>query len=304
MTQALAGNELKVTEPPKPNRPPSNILPLNFDLLGIESIKKELQKLSATNQELLKAFQDRPELPPAKPKEFGSSGNIVLPAGAEDLAKYKKENEQLRKLVADLEVKLRADAPTAVRELQEEFEQILDEKTETIRTLHMQNQELQAALANSGGSGSGASPEKLDAKQEELNRLEQQLRAHEEELNGKAREMEMAMAKERADVARQRADLQRLQTDVQREIELAGRDPGLRERLVSLQRRPRSANSLPDVGRPRSSAALPDVGRPRSGAALPDPARRPGTAGALESQADPNAAAQEKAGLLRRIFGG
>lgn len=297
MTQTRPATQKIVPEAAKGTRPPSNILPLNFDLTGIDSIKKELQKLSATNQEILKAFQERAELPPAKPKDFGSSGNIVLPADADDLAKYKKEadalrkeNELLRKKLLELDAKLKSDVPTAWKEQQREFDQILEEKTETIRHLHMQVQELQEAL-HSGPQG--VTSEQLDQRQEELRILEQRLMADDESLNRQAREMEMSMAKERAELARQRADLQRLHTDVQREIEIASRDPGLRERLINLQRRPDA--------RPKTANSLPDINL--NNAAPRPPQRRPATMAAINLDDDQHGDPQ-RPGLLRRLFGG
>jgi hypothetical protein len=49
--------------------------------------------------------------------------------------------------------------------------------------------------------------------------------------------MELALAKDRAELARQRADLHRLHADLQRELNHAGRDSELRERLSAFQRR-------------------------------------------------------------------
>jgi hypothetical protein len=297
MMQTRLANELKVADPAKGNRPQNQVLPASFDLLGIDSIKKELQKLSATNQELLKAFQERPELPPAKAKEFGSSGNIVLPADADELAKYKrecdqlkKENEQLRECIAAIQVSSHADGPPAVKELHEEFEQILNEKTETIRALHMRNQELQEALR---GGPDSPSREQLEARQVGIVKLEQRLRQDEESFNAQAREMEMAMAKERADLARQRAELLRLQAELQREVELVSRDSGLRDRLASLQRR--------SDGRPRSSASLGDIDL--GGASAPSGPRRPPTMVAIDLGAEARDAPQPKTGFFRRLFG-
>jgi hypothetical protein len=299
---AADGNRIE----PKNNRSPSCVPPLSFDLLGIDSIKQELQKLSAANQELLKAFQERAELPPAKPKDFGSSGNVLLPADADELARLKKqsdqskqeaeqfkaENEHLRQRIAVLEARAKADAPTALLEQQHEFEKMLDEKTETIRELHMRIHELQDAIR---GGPHALSRDQLEMRQGELDRLEQRLRADEDSLNRQAREMEMAMAKERAELARQRAELQRHHTDVQREIEMASRDPGLRERLMSLQRRPDA--------RPRSSNSLADSNL--GNAAPPNaPMRRPATMAAIDLDAEANGAAPQKTGILRRLFGG
>lgn len=325
-TSPAAKPEAKVDATTGKPRPPSNVLPINFDLLGIESIKKELQQLSATNQELLKAFQSRPELPPAKPKEFGSSGNIVLPPQAEELAKLKKdaeqfkrdseqfkkvneqikhayialkkENEALQRRILELEEKAKADAPTAWQEQQREFDQILEEKSEAIRRLHMQVHELQEALR---GGPQGPTAEQLDQRQLVLDQLEQRLLADEEALNMQAREMEMSMAKERAELARQRAELQRMHADVQREVELASRDPGLRERLANLQRRP--------DGRPKTMSSLPDINLGNAPTPQPTPAStqqrpaRPATMASMPAFEEQPESPQKK-GVLRRLFGG
>lgn len=312
----------------KPVRPPSNVLPLNLDLLGIDTIKKELQKLSQTNQELLKAFQSRPELPPAKPKEFGSSGNIVLPPQAEELAKAKKDAEQFKKLneqikhayialkkenetlqrkILELEEKAKVDVPTQWQEQQREFDQILEEKSEAIRRLHMQVQELQETIR---GGPKGPTAEQLDQRQQALDELEQRLLGDEEALNVQAREMEMSMARERAELARQRAELQRMHADVQREVEIASRDPGLRERLATLQRRP--------DGRPKTMSSLPDINlgpAPTSPQPAPAPAppqrpaattqQRPARPVTMTNiQLDADQEAPQKKGVFRRLFGG
>src|SRR5436190_4057615 len=101
MMQSPPASSLTIAGPAKGSQSSANV-PAAFDLLGIDSIKKELQKLSATNQELLRAFQERPELPPARPKEFSSSGNVVLPRDADDIANLKKENDCLRKEIEQL----------------------------------------------------------------------------------------------------------------------------------------------------------------------------------------------------------
>jgi len=297
MMQSPPASSLNVASPAKGGVSSANN-PGAFDLLGIDSIKRELQRLSATNQEVLRACQERPELPPARPREFGSSGNVVLPGDADDIAIYKNENERLRKeieqlrgCIAVLEGKLRCDAPTAVKELQEEFEQVLNEKTETIRALHMQNQELQEALR---GGPDAPSPEQLAARQAGLERLELRLRQDEESLKLQAREMEMAMAKERADLARQRSEIQRLQADVQREMELASRDPGLRDRLATLQRRP--------DGRPRSTVTLGEINL--GAAPATNGSRRPATMAAIDLNAEATGATHTKSGFFRKLFGG
>ena len=78
--------------------------------------------------------------------------------------------------------------------------------------------------------------EKLGALAAELKEREEQLQADEEAMQMQVREMEMRMSKERAELGRQRSQLERLHSDMEREIEMANRDPGLRDRLRNLQR--------------------------------------------------------------------
>ncbi len=69
-----------------------------------------------------------------------------------------------------------------------------------------------------------------------MQELRRQLEEDEESLMQQMRQMEMAMSKDRAELARQRNEIQRMHNELNHEIEIASRDPGLRERLVALQR--------------------------------------------------------------------
>jgi DNA repair exonuclease SbcCD ATPase subunit len=121
-------------------------------------------------------------------------------------------------------------------ERQREYEALLEEKSETIRTLNLRVQQLEegAAPPLSEVEIHDAAVLRMKAALEDQRR---QLEEDEEALMRQMREMELALARDRADLARQRAELQRQQTDFQRELEGAARDPNLRERLISMQRR-------------------------------------------------------------------
>ncbi len=187
------------------------------------------------------------------------------------------ENAELRTHVEELERLLAAaNGNEGWAERQREYENLLDEKSEVIRTLHYRIQELEAQSA--AGAATTLTEDLPDA--ENLLRLkrdleEQRLQLQEDEdaMTEQMRQMELALSRDRAELARQRLEIQRLQADLNREIETATRDPGLRDRLASLQQ----------VSRPKSSVELksPEHGQaPSSG----------------ESN-------QKKSGFFRRVFG-
>jgi hypothetical protein len=93
------------------------------------------------------------------------------------------------------------------------------------------------------------------------------------------------MSRDRAELARQRNEVQRLHNELNHEIEIASRDPGLRERLVALQRLQGEI-----IGRKHSATPSAPVTPPAPLAAItPAPA--------------PSSAKKKSSGLLRRIFG-
>jgi ElaB/YqjD/DUF883 family membrane-anchored ribosome-binding protein len=248
--------------------------------IDVDSLREELERLSAANQEIL--------------KEYGSHPDLELPSVHDDeVSILRQENARLRRRIEELEsqsaqlVQQRrqpANADDAWEERQREYETLLEEKSEAIRHLHLQVQELQQV-------------ESID--RDELQRMKDQLEADrirlqedEQSLMEQARNLEMAMARDRADLARQRSELQRLQQDWNREMELAMRDDGLRERLAHLQRR-----HEPAATRPGTMSSIPAGARPGTMSNL----QRPGTSPVVGDKTQENG--QEKAGFLRRIFG-
>jgi DNA repair exonuclease SbcCD ATPase subunit len=239
---------------------------------------------------------------------MSASMSANAPAGDEPSA-LRIENEDLRRRVEELEHVLLAsgDSDDAAAEAQREFERLLEQKSETIRDLHQQLQELRAQVAAAGDDGAahavmpsdlvtqaGPSHEEAQAQRreiaEERSRMEeerQQLKDDEESLMKQMREMELSLSRDRADLARQRTELQRLQNDLNRELEQAGRDAGLRDRLLSLRRTQEApaANHAPANHAP--AARDPAAAAPASIPTPPEPAP-----------------SIKKSGLLRRIFGG
>jgi hypothetical protein len=164
------------------------------------------------------------------------------PAEAQEVEILRDENHQLRDLVAELERHLEeltghGSENAQQAEQQKEMEVLLEEKTETIRELHLKLQEVEQELKGKPKPENLPHEDELLQMQEELERERKQLQEDEESMTQQMRDMEMQMARERAEIARQRTDMQRLHGEIRHELELAARDATLRERLAPLQRR-------------------------------------------------------------------
>lgn len=195
-----------------------------FELPGVDArLQEEMQRLAAINQELL--GQSRAEAAPAPKAE-----------DTDEPAKLRQENAELRGRIVELEKALGAGGELSWADQQKEYEALLEEKSEVIRSLHLKIQELgqQQAPAAAEQAAGGAVDEGKTSK--EVADLRRQLEEDEEALMQQMRQMEMAMSKDRAELARQRNEIQRMHNELNHEIEIASRDPELRERLVALQR--------------------------------------------------------------------
>jgi hypothetical protein len=196
----------------------------------------------------------------------------------QEAARIQGENEQLRSIIDELRQQLDqsvAEGQSGMGERGREYEAMLEQKTDTIRELHVRLQQLEEGGGPSAeseaedGSG-GVNQEELSALSDEIERercqLEQerrrleedrkQLRDDEESMLRQMRDMEIQMAKERAELARQRNELQRLHSEIRHELELAQRDAAVNERLRMLTRRTNSEG--PATG---SSAETPAAGK-------------------------------------------
>jgi malate synthase len=184
-----------------------------------------------------------------------------LSGAAQELESLRADNAALWARVDELEQQLTAQAKEAEQrwtERQAEYESLLEEKSEVIRSLHLKIAELREQLSAASRPPSAAV---LDAKgAEELMQLKQeledqrrQLEEDEQSMMAQLRQMELSLARDRAELARQRAELQRLHGDLKHEMETAARDSGLRERLSNLHRRSAGA-------RPSSNQDTPPPG--------------------------------------------
>jgi hypothetical protein len=237
----------------------------SYELIDLDD---ELKRLSAATQELL--------------GEFGHSEPHQAPPAEEEnieLELLRLENEELKVRIQELEAIASGKGEELWRERQKEYESLLEEKSEVIRTLHLKIQDLQDSVDLGESSPSAPAPvgtsasrlgqaEEILRLKRELEEQRQQLHQDEEDMMTQMRQMEMTMARERAEMARQRQEVQRLKADLARDVEQSGRDPELRERLSTLTRRQSNPNP-------------------------PEPGEKPGTT--------PDA--QKSSGFFRRIFG-
>jgi DNA repair exonuclease SbcCD ATPase subunit len=206
-----------------------------------------------------------------------------------ELELLRRENVDLRRSCSELH-----EMVEELRQLEEswgrqqrEYEGLLEEKSEVIRSLHQKVQEMQEAV----GKPLTPAPreEELLSLHDELEQERRQLEEDEASLMRQMRDMELQMARERADLARQRNELQRLHIEVHHELELAARDATLRERLAPLQRR------LQDTVH-RKGAAPTQVFQqpPQAQPQQPQPTE----------EAPPQRPRSSQSGVFRRLFGG
>jgi chromosome segregation ATPase len=202
--------------------------PADLDLDNLENFDEEFERLSNASRELLASLRG-PTL-----------REDPAPADPEEAAFLRLENAELRARVEELEHALQG--PEAGEDVwverQREYEALLEEKSEVIRTLHQKIRDLQERAPARPAAPLAEAPDADEMRQLQLELEEQrrQLQEDEEAMTGQLRDMEMSLSKDRADLARQRQEVQRMQTELARELEQAGRDPGLRERLLALRR--------------------------------------------------------------------
>jgi hypothetical protein len=202
---------------------------------------------------------------------------------ASELAQLQAENQQLQMALVEMQTLLEEKTANKSGNAQaKEYERLLEQKNEVIRTLHMKLQELQERPS----TGPAPREDELLTLSEELEKERRQLKEDEESLMQQMREMEIQISKERAELARQRSELQRLHNEIRHDLELASRDTALRERLAPLQRRHQEIVT-------RRGAA------PAQGGA-PNPAQTPAPAPAPSPQ---NPRQPKDSSLLRRFFG-
>lgn len=205
-----------------------------------DHLRKELERLAAAQAELLEAAPEQPV------------------TDADELNFLRNENIELRSKLEELDL--------AWGERQREYENLLEEKSEVIRGLHLKIQQLQ----EKGGprpeatNQDATNQEDLSGLKRQLEEERRQVQEDEEALMVQMRQMEMAMSKERAELARQRSELQRLQADLNNEIEKAAQNGNMRERLQAL-RKPYEQNTPVGEGTTPISAPTPPPKKQSSG---------------------------------------
>lgn len=220
----------------------------SYELIDIDD---ELKRLSQATQELLGELRQ-----PEQRKEPESDRSI-------EVELFRIENDELKARIKELESLLNGNGEQMWLERQKEYESLLEEKSEVIRTLHLKIQELQESVGLGDAPPESQPPTSVSSSRlgqaEEILRLKreleeqrQQLEQDEQDMMAQMRQMEMTMARERAEMARQRQEVQRLQSDLAREIEQSSRDPELRERLNTLTRRT-NPNPVSPLGEKPSS---------------------------------------------------
>lgn len=262
-----APHDLLPRHPENSSEPPADEL----DLLDLEA---ELKRLAAVNEELIGPTQELDleaelrRLAAVNEELIGSTQEAVA-ANTEEMDALRRVNDALRARLEELEqqVQVAAEAAAPWEDRQREYEALLEEKSEVIRELHLRLHELQEAAraepAARAATRDGPPPDadELYRLKDELEEERRRLSEDEDALMVQMRQMEMAMARDRAELARQRQELQRLHAGLAHEIEMAGRDSGLRERLQQLRRtqdeRPGTVPSAaPASGVERKSSGL------------------------------------------------
>jgi chromosome segregation ATPase len=206
----------------------------------------------------------------------------------EELTILRELSGTLQARIDELEQMLEGRCDEGWSELEREYEALIEEKSEMIRSLHHKNTELRerAGSASPAVAPAPVAVEEPPDRQEllqlqrEVQEQRKQMQDDEESMMAQMRQMEMALAKDRAELARQRAEMQRLHDELKHELDVAARDGGLRERLGALQRGMNQAGS----GRATTKQDAPSPNQPPKPPATVTPT--------------PN-----KSGLFRRIFG-
>ncbi|MFM7151579.1 MAG: hypothetical protein ACKO23_17275 [Gemmataceae bacterium] len=197
-----------------------------------------------------------------------------------ELDLLREENDQLRSLCGELEQALQESTQQlaelqTVLERQHELEAMVEEKTDTIRNLHMELQQIRESTELSDSSHShltrdpsvpAPKEDELLALSEAIERDRRQLQDDEQVMMEQMRQNEMQMARERAEMARQRNDLQRLYGEIRHELERLERNTGnpgrvedLKAKFQDVSTRRGAAPSTPGTRAPATMTALPDV---------------------------------------------
>lgn len=250
----------------------------NLEFWGEENpLASGAEELAAQDPELLKTLGISP-------------AGAVKAAPASEAEAILAENIELREIIAELKAQLKETEQKISAQFADrhkEYEVMLEEKSQIIRDLHLQIQELEQRPP----VPVTPKEEELIALSEELERercqLQQERRTLEEErkqlaedeeiMTQQMREMEVQMARERADFARQRNELNRIQEEIRRELENIERNGLLNQRLGQLRQRSAELSLSKGSGVHRQTAegeaAEPGAPPPEAAHRQPEPRR-------------------------------
>lgn len=185
---------------------------------------------------------------------FGNDG--AKNANREKIERLRAENEQLQALIAELRQQVDeavGNTQETFAKREEEFEALLEEKSEELRTLFIRIQQTERERAGAAAAHAASPAGRMDeervsvwadiqrehaALEQERQRLEEerrQLREDEESMMQRMREMELQVAKSRTDMVRQRNEMQQLHNEVRAELEKAQQTGTSLDRVRSLR---------------------------------------------------------------------
>ena len=237
-----------------------------LDLLNPDDpLQKEMEKMLAKDPSFKKAVENvASETKEHRPKRAHVAQEPTPNdpySDSHQLLSLQKENERLQERVEELEhiVEMTTNQSDEIwQEQQREYEAMLEEKSEIIRSLYQkiqkykdkyaaaksamaEHEEISSQMPDISGDNPLAIRQELAAMRDQIERDRMQLREDEHALEEQMRQMEISMSKERVELARQKNEIQRMYQELQREIDQADRDGNLRERLAQIQQ-----NSRPD----------------------------------------------------------
>ena len=176
----------------------------------------------------------------------------------DEMTVLKEENEQLKKLCLELDQALtnsnlsaNLNKPFGTPIPESELEQLLEEKSETIRKLHLENLEYQKVITELedrlyGPGGTDLANEKpqqtsgindLSASIGELENKKDILVKEILLMEKQLCDEEIQASRDRAELARQKYDLERLKADLEIDIEKHAKDISLKTKIDSIKSR-------------------------------------------------------------------
>jgi hypothetical protein len=257
-----------------------------------EGLQEELQRLDAINRELLSNATPQAASSPGTSEEGPRDTVYDYHDVAEDdeLANLRRENVKLRAHLDSLEQALQGPEEAAVAATpgvltseemlwatkQQKYEALLEEKSETIRALHLRLHVMQDGAVSLSGA---AALNQMRRLKEKLEEQLAQVEKDEEELMMRMQQMAQAIAKDRAELTRQHNEIERLHQELEQQIAATSQEPGMDGRQDALERiRGEAQANRPstELAGNKSSGLLAASREQRSGSAAGDAEAVPG----------------------------